>query len=613
MFKSTPRRNILLGLLLLLVTVAIAVFDYVRPATPEATWIRRNMLLMDGAVLLAGIAAFVWGVRGLAIGQQWRQEGERSRLWSFVLRHRTRILAGLTALMGISFTVLTIVAFRLPKSRGTAFVLQHEIVRLLALFSGVFLLIGLMALVLPIVTNVMEGRGFVSFVATRHVRAAKSGFLTVISILSISGVAVSSCALVSVSSIMGGFGADLQRKILGNNPHITMDVQDQAGFADWQAAVERVRQVPGVAGATAVVSGEAMASSVTNTSGCMVRGIDPDTIGNIIDLVKNIEVGKFSYLTNPEQLVKLPAGEVIGMGPGGEPFLKGPEIRALGTGAAGPVDPVVADALRAPSVHPGLVVGRELAKSLHVYVGDEITLISPMGDLGPMGVMPRVRTFRVAAIFYSGMYEYDASQAYMLMSEAQDLFSTGTNVTSIDVRAVDGQRATELVPFVKKAVDRPDLRVRDWRDMNKNLFSALKLERIATFIILSLAIAVASFCIICTLLLMVTEKGQEIAVLKSLGASSRAILRVFMVEGVMIGGIGTVFGVATGVALTVGLSLYGLRLDPEVYYIDRLPITIDWLDYVLVAVSALAICTVATIYPAHAASRLRPVESLRNE
>jgi len=378
--------------------------------------------------------------------------------------------------------------------------------------------------------------------------------------------------------------------------------------------LQRVRLVPGVAAATPVIAGEAMGSSHTNTSGTMVRGVDPESIGNVIDLLQNIEVGKFEYLTDPEQLTRLPAGEIVGLGPGGEPFRKGPDFGgSFFRGSGTPIDPSVKDVLRAPAIHPGVIMGRELAKTLHVYVGDEVTLISPMGDLGPMGVMPRVRKFRVAAIFYSGMYEYDASHAYVLIDVAQDLFSMGSNVSSIDVRAANGERASDLRPAVHEVVQREDLRVRDWKELNRNLFSALKLERIATFIILSLAIAVASFCIICTLLLMVTEKGKEIAVLKSLGASSRSIMQVFMLEGVVIGAIGTIFGVVTGIALTVGLSLYGLRLDPEVYYIDRLPIKVDWVDWVLVALSALAICTLATIYPAHAASRLRPVESLRHE
>src|SRR5439155_16488801 len=183
-------------------------------------------------------------------------------------------------------------------------------------------------------------------------------------------------------------------------------------------------------------------------------------------------------------------------------------------------------------------------------------------------------------------------------------------ISVIDVKVEDAERADELTPRVAAAIGRGDLRVRDWREMNKNLFSALKLERFATFIILSIAIMVASFCIICTLLLMVTEKGKEIAILKAIGASDNAILRTFMTEGIIIGGIGTVFGVATGLGLCAGLAWFGLRLDPDVYYIDRLPISVNGWDFFTVAVAALSICTLATLYPAHAASRLRPVDGL---
>ena len=612
MFKPSPRRNVLLGILLLMVAVGVAVYDYAQPAAQDAGFFRRYLLLFDLPVALLGIAAFVRGIWTLAAGQAWRPGESVPRVLPWVKRHRKALLLISTLLTGSAFGVMTFVAFRLPKPRGTYFVLEHEVLRIAALLSGVLFLLGILSLLLPIVLNVLEGRSLVSFVGARHVRATKSGFLTVISVLSIAGVAVSSCALVSVISIMGGFGADLKRKILGNNAHITIDVQDQGGFDDWDPVLQRVRLVDGVEAATQVVAGEAMASSHTNTSGAMVRGIDPETIGTVIDLVENIEVGNFDYLTESDKLTRLPPGEIIGQGPGGEPFRKGPDFGGSYFGGSA-VDPTVKDVLRAPNVYPGVILGRELAKTLHVYVGDEVTLISPMGDLGPMGVMPRVRKFRVAAIFYSGMYEYDASHAYMLIDVAQDLFSMGTNVSSIDVKAENGEAASELRPDVVTAVEREDLRVRDWKELNKNLFSALKLERIATFIILCLAIAVASFCIICTLLLMVTEKGKEIAVLKSLGASDGAIMRVFMLEGVVIGAIGTVFGVLTGVALTVGLSLYGLRLDPEVYYIDRLPIRVDPFDYIMVAFSALAICTMATIYPAHAASKLRPVEALRNE
>jgi lipoprotein-releasing system permease protein len=219
----------------------------------------------------------------------------------------------------------------------------------------------------------------------------------------------------------------------------------------------------------------------------------------------------------------------------------------------------------------------------------------------------------VAAIFYSGMYEYDASQAYIALDTAQDFLDLRGLVTGIDMRVEDPERIAEVRPLIEKAIQDPKLRVRDWKELNKNLFTALKLEKIATFIILSLAILVASFCIICTLLLMVTEKSKEIAILKAIGAPDRQILRIFMAEGVMIGGIGTVFGVATGLAATLGLRWFGVRLDPDVYYVDRLPINVDPIDFALVAASALLITTIATLYPAVAASRLRPVDGIRYE
>jgi len=230
-----------------------------------------------------------------------------------------------------------------------------------------------------------------------------------------------------------------------------------------------------------------------------------------------------------------------------------------------------------------------------------------------MGILPRSRKFRVAAIFYSGMYEYDATHVYMTMDAAQGLFSTGSSISAIEVRVADAEAASELTPSVQAAVGREDLRVRDWRELNKNLFSALKLEKIATFIILSIAILVASFCIVCTLLLMVTEKGKEIAILKAIGSTDQAIQQIFISEGFVIGAIGTVLGVVTGLVLCLSLSLYGIRLDPEVYYIDRLPVAVNPSDYLAVALAAVLICTVSTIYPARAASMLRPVEGLRYE
>lgn len=576
----------------------------------------------------------------------------------------------------VAFAASILAVARLPVLRGSVFSVTDMLVRVVAIVLGVGVVVTFMATMLPVVLDLLEGhrgslrsrrvwsgalllvlglgvaagayllavpkgapwvvaaaagavgllrlvqglrtrgteRGgtsrFTLFVGARHIRARKSGFLTVISILSIMGVAISSCSLSTVVSVMGGFSSDLKRKILGNNAHIVVDTAAKTPFLGWGEAIENISKVPGVVGATPVVSSEVMVYSSSNLAGVIVRGVDPETIGQVIELPRNLEVGKFDYLVHPEKLQKLPPDEVIGIGPTGELYTKGADLTLL----KDDLDPIVLQSLdtRLP-LHPGIIVGRELSKTLRVYVGDEVTLVSPLGDLGPMGVMPRTKKFRVAAIFFSGMYEYDASHVYVQLDVAQEYFDVEKGITAIDVKVEDAERADQLTPAVTAAVGRPELRVRDWREMNKNLFSALKLERLATFVILSIAILVASFCIICTLLLMVTEKGKEIAILKALGATDGQILRTFVTEGMIVGAIGTVFGVATGLALCMGLTWFGLRLDPNVYYIDRLPIHVEPSDFFAVAMAALVICTLATLYPAWAASKVRPVEGLRYE
>ena len=523
----------------------------------------------------------------------------------FIRRFLRVSLLALTALYGgLIYWVES-----LPKMRGSAWNLRDAAIRAGAIVIQVNVVVVLLALILPYVLDQLEGRRFTTFVAARHVRSQKSGFLTVISVLSICGVMISSCALSSVVSVMGGFSQDLRRKILGSGAHIVVDTTDGTTFADYDAAITRIRQIKGVVGAAPIVHGEVMASSASNLAGVIVSGIEPESIHSVIDLATNIEVGRLNYLEHPELLMKLPANEVIGLGPGGERYYKGAELPGL----PDDIDPAVRAAiLPTKADRPGLILGRELAKTLHVYIGDEVTLVSPLGDLGPMGIMPRTKKFRVAAIFYSGMYEYDATYVYTMMDVAQDYFQTQGKISAIEVKVDDAERDDLGTPQVVTAVGRSELRVRDWREINRSLFSALKLERFVTFIILSLAILVASFCIICTLLLMVTEKGKEIAILKAIGATDGAILRTFIIEGMIIGGIGTIFGVVTSLAFCTGVSWFGLLLDPEVYYIDKLPISVNTIDFFMVAVAALTICGISTLYPAYAASRLRPVDGLRD-
>jgi lipoprotein-releasing system permease protein len=536
--------------------------------------------------------------------------------WAFLVFSRhlgkgwRRILSTTTGTTLLLLASLCWWAYRLPQSKTGVFIVWHQLVRGGAVICGVTCLFGVMGLLLPKTLDYIEHRGFVPFVAARHVRANKSGFLTIISVLSISGVALSCATLCLVTSIMGGFGADLKRKILGNNAHVRIEAAGVRGFDHWREVLVNTRRAPSVLGAAPIAAGEVMVSSSSSTAGAIIRGIEPDSIGSVIELLKSIEVGKIEYMKNPALLTQLSPEEPVGLGPGGEVYLKGPDYRSH---LASKWGESAVENSPADDIYPGIVIGRELAKSLHVFVGDELTVVSPLGDLGPIGILPRSRRYRVAGIFYSGMYEYDNTYAYMMLDVAQKFLDLGDRITHVDVKVADVEAVHQIRDQVKAAVGRSDVRVRDWKELNRNLFSALRLEKITTFIILSIAIAVASFCIICTLLLMVTEKSKEIAILKSIGSSNQHILRLFMAEGLIIGGIGTIFGVVSGWALAKGLQLSGFRLSPDVYYVDRLPIEVNWSDYVTVALSALLITTIATIYPAVAASRLRPVDGIRYE
>ncbi len=555
--------------------------------------------------LVAGVVA-VTAAMGFLV---WRARVD------FLRHERPRgVLQSVCAGFGALFLSLAYWTVRLPVLRGATWTLRDALVRAGAILAGVLFLVGTVAALLPWTLDRLERGSFESYIAARHVRAKKSGFLTLISGLSIFAVALASFSLSGAISVMGGFSSDLKRKILGNNAHIVIDTTSQSAWGDYAPTLARVRAVSGVVAATPVVQGEVMASSASNLAGVIVHGIDPRTIGNVIDLRRNIEAptkveDKLAYLENPELMRHIPDDEVVGIGSGGEEYMKGADLPPLGDD----LDPAVRAAIDGPPVRPGLVVGRELAKTLHVYLGDEVTLVSPLGDLGPMGVMPKTRRYRIAGIFYSGMYEYDATHVYTTLDEAESYFGLSDQITTIEVRVEDAENADRLTSAVTAAVGRQDLVVRDWREINKNLFSALKLERIATFLILSIEIIVASFCIVCTLLLMMTEKSKEIAILKALGASDGTILRTFMTEGIIIGGIGTLLGVSTGLALCTGLAWFGLRLDPDVYYIDRLPINVSAWDYGAVTLAALTICTVATIFPAKQAAQLRPVDGLRYE
>jgi lipoprotein-releasing system permease protein len=258
-----------------------------------------------------------------------------------------------------------------------------------------------------------------------------------------------------------------------------------------------------------------------------------------------------------------------------------------------------------------LIVGQELARALRLVVGDRVTVVSPQGDLGPSGPIPRARPFRIAGIFYSGMYEYDMKHAYVDLRTAQRFLRAGERITGIEIKVADVQRAPALAAELASSLGRDDLRVRDWKEMNQQLFGALALEKLAMFITLGIAVVIAGFSVFGTLTLLVQEKRREVGILKAMGTPARGVIRIFVIEGLLIGTAGGLMGLGLGFVMTFAAEHFGIRMNPEVYYIDKLPVNLDPTEFALVGASTVVVCLAATLFPAYQASRVRPVDALR--
>jgi lipoprotein-releasing system permease protein len=485
---------------------------------------------------------------------------------------------------------------------------------------------------LPLMLDLIERINFRALVAARHLRAKKSGFLAAISFLSIMAVSVSSCALTTTLSVMGGFRQDLKRKILGNNAHIVVDRPD-GKLSDYERLSETVRGVPGVRGVSPYVSGEVMISSASNLAGAVLRGIDLEHIGEVSELPRNMRIGSLTFLKDPSKLKGLPASQLgpsLGLPKASQLDDESETAPGKTSRLTDDLQKALRDATAPPSrsntlgtTLPGIVVGQELARSLRLYLGDEVNVVTPLGDLGPTGPMPKSRPFRVAGIFYSGMYEYDMKFAYVTLASAQRFLGASNVASGVEITVREPDRAQEVATTIAevargRAGQAPQaaggaLRVRPWQELNKNLFGALALEKLAMFIALGIAILVASFCIVGTLTLMVQEKGREVAVLKAMGAADRTIVSIFVLEGTLIGVLGSVLGLGLGYAVCFVAEHFGVRLNPEVYYIDKLPVHIDSTEFFTVGIAAILVSLLVTIYPAQLASRLRPVDALRYE
>ena len=401
---------------------------------------------------------------------------------------------------------------------------------------------------------------FETFIGGRYLRAKqKQTFISLITFLSIAGVTVGVMALIIVIAVMAGFEADLKNRILGVESHLVV-MQRDGPIPHYRHVLDKIGDTEGVKAATPFIATQAMLRSTSGASGAVLRGIDPGTADGVISGID---------------------GRLLEREDDASPF-------------------------------PGILLGRELARNLGVLKNDAIYLISPRGMLSPIGHVPAMKRFQVKGFFSSGIYEYDGSLAFVSMDEAQKLLRLdAASASGIELRVENIYAVKKIAARILAALG-PAYATRDWMQMNQNLFSALKLEKTVMFIILTLIVLVAAFNIASSLIMMVMEKAKDIAILKAMGATHQSIGKIFVYKGMMIGAIGTFLGVVLGLGLCFLLERYKfIELPGDVYYITTLPVRLELLDVAMIALAALAICFLATLYPARQASRLNPVEALR--
>lgn len=425
------------------------------------------------------------------------------------------------------------------------------------------------------------------FVSLRYLKSRRrQGFISLITLISVGGVAVGVMVLIVVLSVMSGFETTLKEKLLGINAHLWVLPQRTGQLQGYRDLAGRIETLPRVTHATPFTAHEVMLMAGGRVAGTIVRGIDADERSQTGDFARLFRDRDLTALLNP------PASDPAGAGNG------------------------------APqAARRGIVLGTELARTLRVETGEQIILNSPLGILQPAGILPNVRGFTVTGTFETGMYEYDAKLALISLDEAQELFDLGEMVHGIEVRVDDIYRVRE-VATATEALLGPGVWTRDWMQMNRTLFSALRQERVLMFIILTLIVLVAAFNIISTLVMMVMEKTGAIAILKAMGASNRGIYRIFMIQGLVIGLVGMVIGTVAGLVLAWNLPAIAAQIEgllgiqffpPEVYVIDQLPVEIRPFDVIAIVVTSVCVSFLATLYPAWNASRLDPVVALRYE
>lgn len=403
---------------------------------------------------------------------------------------------------------------------------------------------------------------FELFIARKYLKAKrKEGFISLITLLSIAGVSLGVMALVIVIAVMSGAETDFRKRILGLEPHIL--IMNYSGkFDGYDDILAKLNQTNQINGVSPILFAQAMIRSSHSFSGIMVRGIDPN---NSFSLIKGFGPDQLRKTLQPSSLT---------------------------------------------NDLPGIILGKDLANSIGVVAGDKIVLMSPNGFASPMGNIPSMRRFVVADVFDSGMHEYDNSLAYVELKEAQQLVGAKNNISAIGVWVDNVFEVKTIRNIISGYLNYP-FYIRDWMEINKSLFSALKLEKTAMFIILTLIILVAAFNIASALIMMVMEKNKDIAVLKTMGATHKHIRTIFMIQGMIIGAIGTFVGTISGIITCYFLKKYDFIQLPDAYPFSTLPVQLEYLDVLVIACSALMICFLSTVYPSYKASKMNPLEALR--
>jgi len=415
----------------------------------------------------------------------------------------------------------------------------------------------------PLIEALMK---FELFVGRRYFQSKPGqAIIALITALSILGVIIGVTALIVVIGVMAGFESDLKRRIMGIEPHLIID-RDGKPITESDLITKLGEQIQGVNAIWPVVEFHAIAQSDARVAIATIKGVAPEAASAGLQMPNLAVLNQSHEMTAKE---------------------------------------------RRTTPLPPLVMGSELARSLGIIRGDTVFVISPRGTLTPVGFVPYKKRFRVADFFQTGMYEYDGSLIFMNLKDAQSLARIRDTVSAVELR-VDNMFKIQSITAKFKSIFNADYRFRDWRQLNKNLFSALKLEKTAMFIILTLIILVATFSIASALVMLVIEKTKDIAILKTMGATNGAVRRIFILQGLLIGIIGTTIGVGFGTLLCYLQNTYQwIRLPDDVFYIAALPVDLHAMDVALVAVAAMIICFLATLYPAHQASRFNPVEALR--